>query len=185
MSKNLLLGSLILASATGCSSMNNTEKGAVGGGLLGAGLGGLIGSYSGNAGAGAAIGGAGGALLGGLVGNDIDKQERRQEKAALAAAYHQPLGLGDIVKLTQDHVSDSVIIAQMQATGSVYNLTANDITYLRQQGVSEQVIVTMINRRPGTVAVPATRREVIYVAEPPPTVGIGFGYTYGPRYRRW
>lgn len=62
---------------TGCSSMNNTGKGALigggGGAGLGAGLGALIGGGKG-AGIGAAIGAAVGAGAGALIGKRMDKQ---------------------------------------------------------------------------------------------------------------
>ena len=54
--------------------MNNTEKGALGGGVIGAGLGAIIGNQSGEAGKGALIGGAAGAILGGAAGNAKDKK---------------------------------------------------------------------------------------------------------------
>jgi hypothetical protein len=63
------------AGAVGCES--NTGSGALIGGAAGAGLGGLIGSYShARAGEGALIGGAIGAASGALIGNAADQQER-------------------------------------------------------------------------------------------------------------
>lgn len=52
------------------------EKGAVGGGALGAGLGAIIGHQVGKTGAGVAIGSAIGALSGALVGDQIDAQDQ-------------------------------------------------------------------------------------------------------------
>lgn len=69
--------------ATGCSSMNNTGKGALigggGGGALGAAIGGIIGGGKG-AGIGAAIGGTVGAGAGALIGRRMDKQQKQLEK---------------------------------------------------------------------------------------------------------
>lgn len=72
--------------ATGCSSMNNTGKGALigggGGGALGAALGGIIGGGKGAA-IGAAIGGTVGAGAGALIGRRMDKQaEQLQQELA-------------------------------------------------------------------------------------------------------
>jgi uncharacterized membrane protein len=53
----------------------NTQRGAITGGVLGAGAGAIIGHQSGNAGAGALIGGASGALIGGAVGKNKDQKE--------------------------------------------------------------------------------------------------------------
>ena len=65
MKKYIITSLAAIALATGCMGpMNNTEKGALGGGVIGAGLGAIIGNQSGEAGKGALIGGAAGAILG-------------------------------------------------------------------------------------------------------------------------
>lgn len=169
----------------GCSSMNNTEKGALGGGAIGAGAGALIGHATGNTGAGAAIGAGVGALTGALVGNDMDKQEQKQKDAIAAAQMaHGPVGVGEVVQMTQHHIGDDVIINQIRSTGSVFNLSANDILYLKENGVSDVVIHEMQDtqyrpRRAYVYGAPA----VYYVEPAPPPVRIGFGYTYVGR--RW
>ena len=74
MKKILLITLLVLS--TGCVvTENNTERGALGGSIIGAGLGAIIGHQSGETGKGALIGGAAGALLGGAAGNQQDKQQ--------------------------------------------------------------------------------------------------------------
>jgi len=69
--------------ATGCSSMNNTGKGALigggGGGVLGAAIGGMVGGGKGAA-IGAAIGGTVGAGAGALIGRKMDKQAAQLQK---------------------------------------------------------------------------------------------------------
>ena len=68
---------------SGCSSMNNTQKGAAygagGGAALGAGIGALAGGGKG-AGIGAAIGTAVGAGAGALIGKRMDKQQAELEQ---------------------------------------------------------------------------------------------------------
>src|ERR1700682_2895199 len=92
---------LLIRGACGCSSMNNTESGALGGGVLGAGLGALVGAATGHAAAGAAIGAGGGAGTGGLTGNSQDKVEAKHKQAAAEwAAQNPPLGLADVVQMT-------------------------------------------------------------------------------------
>jgi hypothetical protein len=168
--------------------MNNTEKGALGGGAIGAGTGALVGNAVGHTGAGAVIGGAVGALSGGLIGNSVDKSEERQQArlAAATAAARPPLGLTDIIQMTQQHISDEVIIGQIRSTASVYTLSPNDIYMLKQNGVSDDVIREMqatANRYPRRVYTPtpvyaAPAYERVYIYEPPPPpVSIGFGYT--------
>lgn len=183
--KRWLCGLLLLA-ATGCSSMNHTERGAVGGGLIGAAAGTVIGAATGNPGAGAAIGGAGGALLGGAIGNDADRTERRHAQAAAEfAARNPPLSLNDVVQMSQQRIGDDVIIAQMDSTSSCYNLTAADIQHLHLQGVSDRVIRSMQARRyPAPMVVPARPVSHVYVVEPmppPPPIGFGFSFSSGPR----
>src|ERR1700739_2579093 len=61
----------------GCSGepLSTREKGTIGGGVLGAGTGAIIGAAVGAPGAGAAIGGALGAGTGYVVGNALQNQE--------------------------------------------------------------------------------------------------------------
>lgn len=178
--------SALLLLACGCSSMNNTESGAVGGGLLGAGIGTLFGLACHHPLAGAAIGGAVGAGTGALVGNAEDHAEKRQAIAqanavavAQDAASRAPT-LPDIVSMTQHNVSEANIIYQIRNSGAYYALTAQDINYLRDNGVSATVIAEL--QRPPAQRVYVQEVRPVYVADPyypPPSVGIGFGY------RRW
>jgi uncharacterized protein YcfJ len=70
---SVLVGTLL----GGCSSLNTTQKNAIGGGILGAGAGALIGHQTHHAAGGAAIGGALGALAGTAVGYQQQQQEER------------------------------------------------------------------------------------------------------------
>jgi surface antigen len=177
---------------TGCATLNNTEGGALGGAALGGVAGAIAGSAVGRPGAGAAIGAGLGGVSGGLIGNAIDRSEARQAQlAATAPAPRGPLGLTDIAQMAQQHVSDEVIISQIRNTGSVFeNLSASDIVWLKQNGVSDNVILAMQSTRPRPIrrvyapapvyAVPVY--EPVYVAPPPPPpphLHIGFGYVGG------
>lgn len=73
-----LIPAAALLLATGCVGTGpNTQRGAVGGGMLGALAGAIIGnnSGSGNAASGALIGAAAGALAGGTLGNAADQEQ--------------------------------------------------------------------------------------------------------------
>lgn len=81
------IGTIILALALalltcGCSGqpLSTREKGTLGGGVLGAGTGAIIGAAVGHPGAGAAIGGGLGALGGAAVGNTMQNQEVQQQQ---------------------------------------------------------------------------------------------------------
>lgn len=73
-------GALFALGATACTSTGNTERGALGGALLGGAAGAIIGNNtgSGDAGQGAAIGAATGAIAGGVVGNSQDRNTQAQ-----------------------------------------------------------------------------------------------------------
>ena len=172
MSRKLLLGMLLPALlSSGCASMSNGEKGALGGGAIGAGTGALIGNSVGHTGGGALIGTAIGAMTGGLIGHSVDKSER-QTQAAVAAANARALQLPDVAQMSQQHISDDVIIGQIRSTGTTYCLQPADIYWLKQNGVSDVVV-----REMQATACRYPRR--VYVEPPPPPpVSVGLGYTY-------
>jgi hypothetical protein len=186
-----LMGVAALAGG-GCSSMSHTQEGMGVGALGGAGVGAAIGSATGQAGKGALIGGAVGAIGGALVGNEADKDEKKkaevQQAQAQAAAQQagRALGLTDVAQLAQQGVSDGVIIGQIRSTGSRYNLSSNDIVWLKQNGVSDAVVQEMqatASRGPQRVIVaqPPPPTTVIYERPyygPPAMVGVGY-------YGRW
>ena len=81
--------------STGCSTMNNTEKGALVGGGAGALVGTAIGAATGNTKTGAVVGALGGTALGALAGNKEDRKEQAVERAELReAAATQSASLG-------------------------------------------------------------------------------------------
>jgi len=69
-----------------------------------------------------------------------------QPAAASATVPQLSYGVSEIVKLAQAKVSDDTIIAYIKNTGNSYGLNAAQIIYLRQQGVSDAVITTMLNQ---------------------------------------
>ena len=124
---------------SGCAS-NKTRvaEGAGIGGAVGALAGGIIGYQSGHPLQGAAIGGVIGGGTGAVVGAQIKKPA--QDTATQAPAQ---LSMQQIVDLTKQGVSGDEIIAKIKAANSKYFLTADDLSYLQKQGVSQRVIETM------------------------------------------
>ena len=171
-----LLSVALLSSTAlcGCAGMSNTDRGALGGGAIGTGAGAAIGSLTGHTGAGAVIGGLTGAVAGGLIGNSKDEKEQKEEAARWAAA-HPALGLQDIANMTQQGVGDAVIISQIQTSGTVYTLTADQIVWLKQSGVHDCVIqaMQMTANYPRRVY---TAAPVYVVPEGPPPVAVGIGF---------
>jgi hypothetical protein len=167
--------------STGCSTMSNTATGAGIGGALGTGAGLALGAATGNPRTGAVAGGLIGAGLGGAVGASEDAKEREQaqilqaEANASQAAAAAQMQLGDVIQMCngQPPVGDEVIINQIRSTGSTFQLSTGDITYLKQNNVSDRVINEMISARPRVGIVgPRARTVVIREPVPPPPVVI-------------
>jgi hypothetical protein len=130
--------------------------------------------------------------------------------SATSAAQTAPLplsyGVSQIIQLSQANVSEGTIVNYIQNSGSSYGLDANQIVYLKQQGVSDAVINTMLNQpRPAAppanystagsapTAIVVTQPTVTYAPAPSSTVYVipdtqtysyyTYGYRpYGPRY---
>lgn len=197
--KKLIIAGFVLAlgASSGCEHMSNTAKGGLIGGGVGAGLGGIAGG-----GKGALVGGLIGTGVGGLVGNDMDQQEKRAAEHRLANAearaaantlpppvlsHNAPLGMADVMQLSREGRSDTVIINQIRATNSTFQLSVEDIRMLGANGVSDGVIAEMQRCRPSTRVIREPARViytdpnppvVIYERYPPPprpytTVGVG------------
>ena len=78
------------------------------------------------------------------------------EDAPVASAPPLAYGVPQILKLSQAKVTDDVIIAYIHNSGSSYGLDADQIIYLRQQGISDKVLTTMLAQpRPASVPAPA------------------------------
>ena len=58
-----------------------------------------------------------------------------------------PAHVRDVLKLVHGDVSEGVMIAYIKNSGKVYSLGAPEILYLREQGVSDQVLTAMLNQR--------------------------------------
>lgn len=186
--------------STGCSTMNNTEKGAVAGGAIGTGVGLLAGAATGNPRTGAAVGGLLGGGIGAVAGNEQDRKDERQQQArevqqaqALATAQaQQRMGLTDVIHMAQQGHDDQVIVNQIRSTGSSFQLTASDLDFLKNNGVSARVMAEMQVARaaPAVVVRPQPGPTVVYerpyyYAPPPPAVIVApRPVVYGGYYRR-
>jgi uncharacterized membrane protein YgcG len=73
-------------------------------------------------------------------------------------------GVSQILQLAQAKVGDATIIAYIKNSGNSYGLNADQIIYLRQQGISDGILTAMLSQpRPG-VAVATPNAPA-----PPPT----------------
>jgi hypothetical protein len=180
----ILVGSVLLLSC-GCACMSNSEKGFLGGGALGAGAGALIGLACHNPAAGAIIGGVAGAAAGGIAGGVADREKARgyaqgirdQQAMQMAQVSARQINMYDVIRMTQQHVNDQLIIQEIRSTYSNFNLSPSDVITLKQNGVSDAVVVEMQRAH----YVPVYGPQPVYgeyIYEPAPVVGVGFGY-YG------
>lgn len=188
----LVAACMIAAPANG---QQNTERGAVLGGLAGGLAGAAIGDHNGEAGTGAVIGGALGVMTGALLGSAKDDEIHRRRAYAYQQqqlAYRQSRAVtpADVVTMTQNGLSEQVIITQIRQNGVQYEPQVADVISMHQQGVSQNVITAMQQTSPPTaprpVAVPAPRYAPVIVEEhhyvTPPYYRRPYPYYYGHGY---
>jgi len=60
----------------------------------------------------------------------------------------QALSVYDVIQLSQKNYSDQNIVALIQDTGSAFKLEAKDVVRLKELGLSEPVIRTMLKAIP-------------------------------------
>lgn len=72
------------------------------------------------------------------------------------------MSIDGVVRLAKEGLSDDVIVSQIKATNSYFELTTDDIVELKKVGVSEKVINAMIK----TSKVVANRRARRYFSYP-------------------
>ena len=99
-----------------------------------------------------------------LAQNSTPAPASAEAAAPASASETRPVqlssGVPEILKLGRAHVGDEVIIAFIRNSGRTYHLSASEILYLREQGVSDQVLTAMLsagqnvaaNRRAGRAA---------------------------------
>jgi hypothetical protein len=162
---------LSLALFTGCESLPGSKptQGAVIGGATGAGVGAVIGGEKHRA-AGAIIGGvlgaAGGYVIGAnsdkILGKDKDDAEtvgRRAQTSPVSAEQARRartadvnsdgyVTLDEVVAMKEAGLSDREMLNRLEATGQIFDLTAESRQYLRDRGVSEYVITEMARLNP-------------------------------------
>lgn len=173
-----ILGLSITLLATGCNSPYHADRGALFGGLLGAGTGAIIGDALGNTGAGAAIGAGVGALSGAAIGQSLDDIEAKN-RAMIAAQLGREVRAGavtidDVVMMTQSGVDDELIINHVRANGMTRVPGPHELVNLKNSGVSTAVIRVM--QEPP----PRPRTETVVIERPAPAPVIVEEYHYGP-----
>ena len=191
----LAVCSVVAVFATGCRSPYYADRGTGVGALAGAGAGALIGdAVGGNAGTGALIGAGLGAVTGNVVGGAMDEMQA-QNRAEIAAAMGRQVQAGaatidEVIAMTRAGVEPRLIQSYVRTSGVIRPLTAQDVIYLHNNGVSTDVIQAMQTPTPpaGNGPMMAGGQPVIVeehyypAAYPPPYWGPHCGYyRHGPR----
>jgi hypothetical protein len=187
---------IVSVSGMGCRTASHADRGSLVGSGLGAATGAIIGHQNGRTAQGAVLGAAAGAITGGLIG---DAQDAREERDAAIAQLHQAelqaMTNGDLIKMTQAGISPDLIVSTVRDRGGRFDLSPDQIIYLKQSGVSDPVIQAIQGMRAGdttaTHVLPTSSRSTaVLTASPnvivvPPRIGVGV--VVGPRpvpYRR-
>ena len=134
----------------------------------------VIGHAVGNTGAGAAIGAGVGALTGAAVGSDMDADKARAQAAAQQNSQAmKATTVQEVVSLAHSNMEEGLIINYVRTHNLAAPLQANDLIYMQQQGVSQNVIAAM-----------QAQPVIAYGAYgAPPPVYVDGGYYYDrPRY---
>lgn len=155
----------------GCAS-THADRGALFGGLLGAGTGAIVGNATGNTLAGTAIGAGVGALAGSAIGDSLDEMEARN-RALIAQQLGRDIPRGqvtfeDVIAMTQANVSEELIVNHIRINGMTRPPTSDDIIRLQQAGVSVNVIKAM--QEPPLRQPPSSDRAIVIREEAPPPV---------------
>ena len=185
----LVTGAALLVGTVGCENLPGSkgQQGAVVGGATGAAVGAAVAE---NNLLGALIGGIIGAGGGYLIGANIDKITGKDTAGAEQAntrAQNNPVTaeqaknastadvnhdgfvtMDEVVALEKAGFRDSEIVDRLRASGQVFELTEQQKNYLRNQGVSQNVIDTMptLNRQAREQAAQATGNTEV-IGRPP------------------
>jgi hypothetical protein len=168
---------------------NDTASDTIVGGALGAVTGAIVGGK--HKGVDALIGGGIGAVTGNLIGQSKDRADERNAAAGAAAAANmnaqaaaQAVTNYDLVAMTKSGVSDDLIISSIQSRGGRLDLSPQALIALKQQGVSDRVVLAAQNMGHGSPYIPAA--VPIVAGGPPPAVIIAprpyYYYEPGPYY---
>jgi hypothetical protein len=105
-------------------------------------------------------------------------------------------GLAEIIKLAQAHVDESVILAYIKNSGQVFSPTADEILYLSDLGLSQDVIGTLVKTAPPSPVSPTAKEIAIATvttpmapsapsSQPPPSANAGVFYNDLASYGTW
>lgn len=184
----LLATALVTSLTVGCEQVKENPKtsGVTIGGASGAAAGAVL-AGSNNRLLGALIGGALGAGGGYLIGTEIKKGDQHEQQQAITAAQNAEshpataaqaraattadingdgfVTMDEVVAMKQAGFSDQEMLSRLQKTGMFFELTPQQQSYLRTNGVSDNVVAQM-----QTLNADARQRAAARVSQP---AGVG------------
>ena len=115
------------------------------------------------------------------LAQDSSAKNTVQPAAVNASVPQLTYGVSEILKLAQAKIGDDTIIAYIKNSRNSYGLDANQIIYLRQQGISDAVVTAMLNQPgPGMAAATPTSPAPQPVAASTATTASGSTATVAP-----
>ena len=102
------------------------------------------------------------------------------EKCDSAATAERQMTTKDVITMSQEGISDSLIVAQIHATHSVFALSTQDILDLQKAGVSDHVIQTMIDSPNSHNRSNMVINRILLESDPWPYWGAYYGPYYYP-----
>ena len=81
-----------------------------------------------------------------LAARNVPAQDSTTTSAAQTAPVQLSYGVSQIIQLSKAKVSEDTIVNYIRNSGSSYGMDASQIVYLKQQGVSDAVLNTMLNQ---------------------------------------
>ena len=170
---------------------NDTASGTFLGGAMGAITGAIIGGKH-HAGQDALIGAGVGAVTGNLLGRSKDANDERraaQGAAAVGQMNQQAVAMAvtdnDLIQMTRAGISEDVIISTMRSRGTRIDLSPQSLISLRQQGVTDRVVMAAQQMGAGSgyaPGAPAYGPTVVSEVPPPPAVIVAPAYRPYPYY---
>jgi hypothetical protein len=97
-----------------------------------------------------------------------------------------PPGVSDVVKLVQAGMKEDVVLAKIRNDGLSYNLTTDQIIYLSNAGIPQDIIAALMQKADGGSVAPAgaptqpAAQQMPAMVEPPPLDAAGQGNAATP-----
>ncbi len=108
-----------------------------------------------------------------------DQNATAASPAGDTAPVKLPYGVEDVLKLSRAQISEDIIQNYVQNSGTIYNLSPKDVVYLKNEGVSDRVVNTMLDQR--RIAAEVAAQTAPQAAPVAPATPPQPGYAYPDR----